>query len=126
VADATTVSTEKRRIAADKAYELTPEEDRKHAPRPFGLPPPRPSTFEPPRPVEPKTTKPEPKEEQPQPKIPEKFDENAQKKALMNKAMSGRATETELRMLKAICMNDGDRACRDMAVAKLAALKKGN
>jgi ABC transport system ATP-binding/permease protein len=125
VADATTVSMEKRRFAADKVYELTPEEDRKKNPRPYlGPPTPRPpSTWEPPPPVAPKTATPAPKDDKPEPKVPEKFDENAQKKALMNKAMSGKATETELRMLKAICMNDGDRACRDMAVAQLAALK---
>lgn len=126
VADATTVSMEKRRIAADKVYELTPEEDRKKNPRPLLQNPPTPGpagTWTPP-PVAPKPPSPQPSADKPAPKVPEKFDENAQKKSLMNKAMSGRASETELRMLKAICMNDGDRACRDMAVAKLAELKK--
>jgi pSer/pThr/pTyr-binding forkhead associated (FHA) protein len=55
----------------------------------------------------------------PPPKEPEKFDESAQKRRLMAKVAGGRASMTELRMLKAICMNDGDRACRDMAVAEI-------
>lgn len=53
---------------------------------------------------------------------PERFDETAQKRHLLNAALAGEASEVELRMLKAICMNDGDRDCRDLAVAKLAAV----
>jgi hypothetical protein len=49
----------------------------------------------------------------------ERFNEQRQKQGLYSKMASGRATEDELRMLKAICMNDGDRACRNMAVAEL-------
>ena len=54
----------------------------------------------------------------------EKFNEKSQKRSLLSKARSGRASESELRMLKAICMNDGDRACRNEAVAKLNELRK--
>lgn len=48
------------------------------------------------------------------------WEETAQKRRLLGKATAGGASEVELRMLKAICMNDGDRACRDLAVARLA------
>ncbi len=54
----------------------------------------------------------------------EKFNEKSQKRSLIAKMHSGRASEAELRMLKAICMNDGDRACRNQAVAKLNELRK--
>jgi hypothetical protein len=54
----------------------------------------------------------------------DKFDQSAQKASLMAKMQSGTATERDLNMLKAICMSDGDRACRNQAVAKLNALKK--
>ena len=53
---------------------------------------------------------------------PESFDPTVQKRNLRDRALRGVARETELRMLKAICMNDGDRPCRDMAVARLKAL----
>ncbi len=48
-----------------------------------------------------------------------RFDEKRQKLMLYDKAAAGRASEAELRMLKAICMNDGDRACRNMATRLL-------
>jgi Spy/CpxP family protein refolding chaperone len=52
-------------------------------------------------------------------KGPEKFSASAQKRRLMAKVAGGSASQTELRMLKAICMNDGDRACRDMVIAEI-------
>ncbi len=63
-------------------------------------------------------------------KIPEtapiegRFDEATQKKALHSKAVAGDASEGELRMLRAICMNDGDRACRNLAIRRLAELSQ--
>ncbi len=48
-----------------------------------------------------------------------RFDEKAQKEHLLAKARAGQASSGELRMLKAICMNDGDRACRSFAVTEL-------
>ncbi len=48
---------------------------------------------------------------------------NPQKAGLQSKMRSGRATENELRMLKAICMGDGDKACRNEAVAALKKLQ---
>jgi len=53
-----------------------------------------------------------------------KYDENAQKKRLYPRVAAGTASETEIRMLRAICSNQGDRACRNMASAKLKELKK--
>ena len=52
-----------------------------------------------------------------------RFDEKAMKRTLYDKARSGTATQGELRMLKAICMNDGDRACRKLTITKLRELK---
>jgi len=53
-----------------------------------------------------------------------RFDERAQKQALGAKAIVGSASEGELRMLKAICMHDGDRDCRNFAVRRLAELSE--
>ena len=44
-----------------------------------------------------------------------KYDENAQRRALENRVWSGNASEGEIRMLRAICSNQGDRACRNRA-----------
>lgn len=49
------------------------------------------------------------------------FDERRQKAALWQKLLDGSASVTELQMLKAICMNDGDRACRNAAAAAIVA-----
>jgi hypothetical protein len=51
-----------------------------------------------------------------------KFDENAQRRALEAKVWNGTATEAEIRMLRAICSNQGDRACRDRATKMLRQL----
>ena len=49
--------------------------------------------------------------------------EDGYKQRLMAKLMAGTASDTELRMLKALCMNDGDRPCRNAAVTALKAKK---
>lgn len=54
---------------------------------------------------------------------PDKFDMKSNKGPLLNKMRSGRATIAELTELKAICMAEGDRACRSEAVASIAKLK---
>lgn len=54
---------------------------------------------------------------------PDKFDMGGQKGPLLSKLRSGRASMNELLELKAICMADGDRACRNEAVAAIAKLK---
>lgn len=133
VADTTTVSVEKRKTANEKLRELGFEPSK-------SVPAPRPTvtaTATAPKP-KPKrdiyeglddnktasNTPPQPGSK-PGPKAPPpKFNENAEKQRLMGKAASGTATETELRMLKAICMNDGDRQCRNMAVSGLNNKKK--
>lgn len=125
VADATTVSAEKRRVAADKAFELAPEDEKKkqrpdYRPPPGYTPPPRPKTS-PGDIYEQPDAKVQPPKKEP---VPPKFNESAEKRRLMNKMGSGAASVAELTMLKAICMNDGDRACRDAAVAALNAKKK--
>ncbi len=54
---------------------------------------------------------------------PDEFDSSAEKRRLMGRMQSGRATLGELNMLKAICMGDGDRNCRNQAVAAANKLK---
>jgi len=123
IADTTSVSPKLRNEAFDEASKLgPPPADR---PRP-NIPPvpdgPRPTPTT-------KTTKTTTatKSETPSTKATStgggKFNESTQKQRLMSKLMGGTATETELRMLKAICMNDGDRTCRNAAVAALKAKK---
>jgi len=51
--------------------------------------------------------------EAPEPGGNERFNEDAQRRALEPKVWSGQASEAEIRMLRAICMNQGDRACRN-------------
>ena len=51
----------------------------------------------------------------PEPGSTATYDEMAQRRALEAKAWSGEATEAELRMLRAICSNQGDRLCRNRA-----------
>ncbi len=46
------------------------------------------------------------------------------KSLLRGKAEAGTATEAELRQLKALCMLDGDKPCRDLATEKLKSFKK--
>ncbi|MBK8251946.1 MAG: FHA domain-containing protein [Polyangiaceae bacterium] len=54
------------------------------------------------------------------------IDEAAIRKGLEPKVWSGRATEAEIRMLKAICSHMGDRACRDRAAAMLKQKQEQN
>lgn len=49
------------------------------------------------------------------------FDEAAIRRGLEGKVWSGKASVEEIRMLKAICSHQGDRACRDRANAMLKA-----
>ncbi len=125
ISDTTTVSAEKRKQAAEAVLALGPPKDDRPPPR-------RPPTTSgggpvPPRPTGPATTS--TKSAAPVPSATttpggnQRFDEKAQKRALYAKAVAGRASEGELRMLKAICMNDGDRACRNMAVQRLKELR---
>lgn len=51
------------------------------------------------------------------------FAPSAEKSRLYHRVASGTATLSEMRQLKALCMLDGDRACRAMAVDALAASK---
>jgi pSer/pThr/pTyr-binding forkhead associated (FHA) protein len=53
----------------------------------------------------------------------DKFDQKGNKGPLLSKMRSGRATQSELIELKAICSSDGDRACRNEAVAALKRLQ---
>jgi hypothetical protein len=50
------------------------------------------------------------------------YDEAAQRRALEAVVWSGRATASEIKMLRAICSTQGDRACRDRCTAMLRAL----
>lgn len=52
------------------------------------------------------------------------FDSNENKSRLYDRVASGAATESEIRQLKALCMLDGDRACRTAAVHALKALEE--
>lgn len=60
----------------------------------------------------------------PPPPPPGPFDMKSAKGPLLGRLRSGRATVDELTQLKAICMADGDKACRNEAVAAL--IKKKN
>jgi ABC transport system ATP-binding/permease protein len=51
----------------------------------------------------------------------QKYDENAQRRALEAKVWGGSASEGEIKMLRAICSTQGDRACRDRCTAMLKA-----
>lgn len=123
IADTTSVSPKLRNEAFDEASKLGPPPADRQRPN---LPPvpdgPRPTTTT--KTAKTTTTT---KSETPSTKATStgggKFNESSQKQRLMSKLMAGTATETELRMLKAICMNDGDRTCRNAAVAALKAKK---
>ena len=87
------------------------------APPPAGYPPgpgPGPGTTYTPPP--PKTAEPTPV-----PTVPPSgvMDDETTRRALGPKAWAGKASESELRMLKAACRNLGDTACRDRAAALL-------
>jgi hypothetical protein len=123
ISDTVTVSPEKRKKAAEDALNIEiPNEPPPKRRTTVGGGPYRPPTATTSAAPEKSAEAPAPKGKG-KPKVDVRFDEKAQKRMLYNKAASGRATEYELRMLKAICMNDGDRACRNMAVAKLRELK---
>jgi len=124
ISDATGVSTDKRKKAAEMVLALGPPEDD----RPIRRPP----TTSGGGPIPPKASGPAATKTKsantvaPPTTTPgkdQRFDEKAQKRALYAKAVAGTASAAELTMLKAICMNDGDRACRNMAVQKLKELK---
>lgn len=129
ISDAVSVSTEKRKEAARKALEVKPIEDLDDPdpadPQPTGPIVPRTPGSGDPYTPEPLATKPDPEPDKPDPE-PEgkpKFDPKSNKNRLYNKVASGNASESEIRQLKALCMLDGDRACRAMAVNALKALK---
>ncbi|MBW2523735.1 MAG: FHA domain-containing protein [Deltaproteobacteria bacterium] len=111
------VDTERRQRAADMLLELGPDPD---APTPQPGPLVRRPTGQTPTPYDtppPSTaTKTETKTKT-APKAPgdTKYDENAQRRALEARVWSGNASEAEIRMLRAICSNQGDRACRNRA-----------
>ncbi|HZO14963.1 MAG TPA: FHA domain-containing protein [Polyangiaceae bacterium] len=114
VSETQTVSGEKRKKAVLEADKIViPKEGSAPRPGPF---PPGPRT--PTTPYD-QSSKPEPVASAPSPAPDDRFNTDAQKKGLLGKLYSGRATMDELRMLKAICMGDGDRACRDAAVAEI-------
>ncbi len=132
ISDAVSVSLEKRKEAARRALAVKPIEDLDN-PDPNRVPPgptgPRPpsSTGTANTPV-PTSLSPDPSAKTPSPTSsgtaePPKFDPKSNKQRLLNKVASGNASESEIRQLKALCMLDGDRACRAMAVSALAALK---
>src|SRR4030095_7731799 len=102
VSDASTVSAEKRKKALDFAAKVPNEEGTAPRPSPYGTPPgPRitPTPYD--------SVKPQPVASSPtSPGGEAKFDASAQKKGLMAKMQSGRASMDELRMLKSICMAD--------------------
>lgn len=131
ISDAVSVSTEKRKEAAYRAVAVKPIDDLDD-PRPNG-----PTAVQPNVPwtpgsggpsVQPPSTaqndpSPSPAPPSPEPSGKPKFDPKANKQRLLNKVQGGNASESEIRQLKALCMLDGDRACRAMAVAALANLK---
>ncbi len=124
ISDATGVSTEKRKKAAEMVLALgPPEEDRpiRRPPTTSGGGPIPTKTSAPATTTTPSVNTVEPPTKPPKPD--QRFDEKAQKRNLYAKAVAGTASAGELRMLKAICMNDGDRACRNMAVQKLKELQ---
>jgi len=63
--------------------------------------------------------------EAPDPAVPpDKFDPDANMRRLMHKMGAGRASEGELRQLRALCANQGNRACRNQANAALKAKRR--
>ncbi|MSP26494.1 MAG: FHA domain-containing protein [Myxococcales bacterium] len=129
ISETGTVSAEKRKRAADLAATLRAPIDLdggRRAPTPTAptlatgggatrLPPPPTGTIA--------TTNVAPSAPPP-PDKPDQFDGSSQKPGLLAKMHSGRATAGELSMLKAICMGDGDRACRNAAIAAQQKLKQ--
>ena len=126
ISDTTTVSIDKRKQASEAVLALGPPKDDRPPRRPpttSGGGPLPPRTVKPPPPATKSTGTTAPPPVTQKPGGDDRFDEKAQKRALYAKAVAGTASEGELRMLKSICMNDGDRACRNMAVARLKALR---
>ncbi len=134
ISDAVSVTTEKRKEAARRALEVNPIDnlDDPDPPRvPFRPPIVRPATSATPAGSAPTIVanpRLDPEPESPTPEEPDppgkpKFDPKANKQRLYNKVASGNASESEIRQLKALCMLDGDRACRAMAVGALKAHK---
>ena len=68
------------------------------------------------------TTDPRPVEA---PTGPTAYDNESVRKQLSNKVWSGKASEHEIKMLKAACSALGDRACRDRAAQELARKQGG-
>lgn len=62
---------------------------------------------------------PRPQVEEPPPSRPPPLAEDALRRQLEEKVWAGRGSRDEIRMLKAICSHQGDRACRDRAAALL-------
>jgi hypothetical protein len=120
------VDAERRQRAADMLLELGPEPTAPTRPggpvaRPGGPVPKGPSPGGPaPEPTAEATEEPT----APKPQGDTKFDENAQRRALEARVWSGNASEAEIRMLRAICSNQGDRACRDRATQMLKQKRK--
>lgn len=113
------VDTERRQRAADMLLELGPDPDAP-TPVPGGPMVRRPIRTTPSTPYddppEPTPTKTQAATTAPTPSPGDtKYDENAQRRALEAKVWSGNASEAEIRMLRAICSNQGDRACRNRA-----------
>ncbi len=126
ISETTTVSSDKRKRALDLAAAI-PTSDTPNMPnRPMPTAPatgwPTGDTPRPPSTASTTTTT-SSKSAPPKATGTGKFDENAEKRRLLGKAIAGTASETDLRMLRAICMNDGDRQCRGMANAKLKAMR---
>lgn len=129
ISDAVSVSTDKRKEAARRALEVNPIDNLDDPPPngpPVGPVTPRPPSSAYPTGSVPTSTRPDPTPDttaEPIASGKPKFDPKANKQRLYNKVASGNASESEIRQLKALCMLDGDRACRAMAVGALAALK---
>ncbi|MBI4702726.1 MAG: FHA domain-containing protein [Deltaproteobacteria bacterium] len=127
VVEAETVDTERREKAADMIEGLggTVAVRPKGPKQPEGKPRPKATGAAAERPTEPAPppeAKPEAKPAappQPTKTTPDEFDEISQRRNLENKVWSGRGSEAEIKMLRAICSHQGDRACRDRASAML-------
>lgn len=116
------VDTERRQRAADMLLELGPDPDAPPVAQPGGPIVKRPTNTSrttpydtPPRSTATKTESPTKTPTKAPAPGDTKYDENAQRRALEAKVWSGNASEAEIRMLRAICSNQGDRACRNRA-----------
>jgi hypothetical protein len=132
IAATPTVDADRRRRAADMLQQVEPAVPEPVTPR-YVPPstgggqyvPPTPATPghtpEPPTPSV-KATDPKPVDV---PAAPGDLQNESIRKSLSAKVWSGKATESEIRTLKAACSALGDRACRDRAAAELAKKKAG-